>query len=35
MLHGMIAIVGMWFGIRWFSKHQDKFPSPKSHKMEY
>jgi hypothetical protein len=34
-LHGVIAIVGTWFGARSFSKHQGKFPSTKSHKMEY
>ena len=35
MLHLPIAVVGLWFGMRWFSNHQGKFPSPKSHKMEY
>jgi hypothetical protein len=35
MVHLPIAIVGLWFGARWFSNHQGELPSPKSHKMEY
>ena len=35
MLSAIVAIVGVWFGMRWLGKRQGTFPSRKSHKMEY
>ena len=34
-LHVTVAIVSLWFGMRWISNRQSKFSSPKSPKMEY
>jgi hypothetical protein len=35
LLHSLVAILGLWFGARWFSNHQSNLPSPEPRKMEY